>query len=231
VIVYVNGDSHSAGAEAVNKHAFACDDPLYYSLGRQPHPDNLAVSYGCYIANALNAILDCDAEAASSNTRIIRSTKEYLETNTPDLVIIGWSTWEREEWVHNGIPWQINVGGIGDDWPDEIVDRYKDWVLTVDWATATKKAHDDIYQLHLELNERNIPHYFFNCYSDFHTMPKLDWHDCYLEPYNTEMTYWKWLTNQGHKSNDWFHFGADAHRKWAEFLLPKVISILEESRV
>ena len=72
MILYVNGDSHSAGAEAVNDYCFAEDDPFYYALGRIPHPDNERASYGCNIANELFAILHCDAESASSNSRIIR---------------------------------------------------------------------------------------------------------------------------------------------------------------
>ena len=95
MILYVNGDSHSAGAEAINEFGFAEDDRLYYGLGRQPHPDNLRVSYGCNIANELYAILHCDAESASSNSRILRTTRQYLKDFIPDAVIIGWSTWER----------------------------------------------------------------------------------------------------------------------------------------
>ena len=45
MILYVNGDSHTAGAEAVNSHAFAEDDPALYHLGRLPHPENLEVSW------------------------------------------------------------------------------------------------------------------------------------------------------------------------------------------
>ena len=40
MILYVNGDSHAAAAEAVNPHAWAMDDGLFYGLGRMPHPDN-----------------------------------------------------------------------------------------------------------------------------------------------------------------------------------------------
>ena len=43
MMLYVNGDSHTAGAEAVNSHAFAEDDPDLFYLGRAPHPENLAV--------------------------------------------------------------------------------------------------------------------------------------------------------------------------------------------
>ena len=97
MILYVNGDSHTAGAEAANPHAFANDDPRYNYLGRLPHPDNLLVSFGNILAKNLSAELYCDAESASSNDRIIRTTRHYLRTNQPDLIVIGWSTWEREE--------------------------------------------------------------------------------------------------------------------------------------
>jgi hypothetical protein len=103
VILYVNGDSHSAGAEAVNTYSFAQDDSLYWNMDREPHPDNLRVSYGCELANMLGAILQCDAESASSNDRIIRTTYKALDIVKPELVIIGWSTWEREEWWHQGL--------------------------------------------------------------------------------------------------------------------------------
>ena len=46
MLLYVNGDSHTAAAEAVNPHAFAMDDPTLEHLRRLPHPENLAVSWG-----------------------------------------------------------------------------------------------------------------------------------------------------------------------------------------
>ena len=226
MILYVNGDSHSAGAEAVNSYCFAEDDPFYYALGRIPHPDNERASYGCNVANELFAILHCDAESASSNTRIIRTTRKYLATTKPDFVIIGWSTWEREEWLQDGVYWQINAGGIGHDWPDAIKDRYQDYVVNLDWRKRTQEAHKQIYQFHTELLDTNIPHLFFNTFNDFQTQEPVDWHDSYIDPYDPNMTYWKWLTDQGFKSNSSYHFGADAHRKWAEFLLPHLTRLL-----
>jgi len=226
LILYVNGDSHSAGAEAVNDYCFAEDDPFYYALGRIPHPDNERASYGCNIANELFAILHCDAESASSNSRIIRTTRHYLENTTPDLVIIGWSTWEREEWLHNGAYWQVNAGGIGHDWPDLIKEQYKDYIANLDWTAKTKESHKLIHLFHTELLDLGIPHLFFNTYNDFHTEDPVCWHDSYVDPYNPDMTYWKWLTDQGFESNRSFHFRADAHRKWAEFLLPRLTSLL-----
>ena len=49
--IYINGDSHTVAAEAVNPHAFAEDDPEIFDLGREPHPDNLAVSWGKQLAD------------------------------------------------------------------------------------------------------------------------------------------------------------------------------------
>ena len=220
MILYVNGDSHSAGAEAVNDYCFAEDDSLYRSLGRIPHPDNERVSYGCNIANELFAILYCDAESASSNARIIRTTRKYLETNNPDFVIIGWSTWEREEWLHNGVYWQINAGGVGSDWPNAIKEQYKEYILNLNWPEKTRAAHEQIHAFHTELLDLSIPHLFFNTYNDFHTQEPAYWHNSYIDPYNPNMTYYQWLTDQGFQSNPSYHFRADAHRKWAEFLLP-----------
>lgn len=226
MILYVNGDSHSAGAEAVVPYCFAEDDYLYRGLGRRPHPDNERASYGCLIANHLNAILHCDAESASSNSRIIRTTRDYLQEYTPDIIIIGWSTWEREEWLLNDRYWQVNAGGIGHDWPSEIKERYKKYIAQIDWNVYEQQAHNEIFAFHKELQEQNIKHLFFNCYSDFVNQPMVDWNDCYVEPYDPDMTYWKWLSDNGFKSNDAYHFRADAHRKWAEFLLPRLTRLL-----
>jgi hypothetical protein len=226
VILYVNGDSHSAGAEAVNEFCFAEDDSLYYALGRIPHPDNERVSYGCNIANKLNAVLHCDAESASSNSRIIRTTRDYLKTHRPDAIIIGWSTWEREEWFYNNVWWQVNAGGVGHDWPDLIKERYKEYILDLNWEEAEKNSHAQIRQFHIELQDLQIPHLFFNTYSFFSIPDKKSWGNNYLSPYDKKFTYWQWLTDNGFKSNINYHFGAEAHEKWADFLLPHLTSII-----
>ena len=235
MILYVNGDSHSAAAEAVNPHCFADDDPLYYALGRIPHPDNERVSYGCNIANELYAVLHCDAESASSNSRIIRTTRNYLKNEGhPDLVIIGWATWEREEWLHNNVYWQITGSGT-DNVPRELQEKYKTWVIETanNYASNELAQHESIWNFHLELKQQNIPHLFFNTYSYFghvvlNDLPKYDWGQNYLEPYNENFTYYYWLKNQGIKTvnPESYHFGPDAHKKWAEFLLPRLTQLL-----
>lgn len=230
MILYVNGDSHSAGAEAVNAHAFACDDPLYWALGRQPHPDNERASYGCQLANMMHAVLHCDAESASSNHRIIRTTWEYLDTQSPDFVVIGWSTWERKEFYDKAtdLNWQVNAGGVGEDWPAWLKDLYPQYVREIDWPYEMHSAHLKIHQFHVDLASRGIRHLFFNTYNHFdelHTGQKFDWNNCYVDPYNPTGTYYAWCIQNGFKPvrPDSYHFGPDAHAAWAEFLYNQIV--------
>jgi hypothetical protein len=234
MILYVNGDSHSAGAEAVNSYAFAEDDHLYRALGRQPHPDNLRVSYGCELANLMGAVLECDAESASSNARIVRTTYEHLvgvqgmfNGRKPDLVVIGWSTWEREEWwdPETKTYWQVNAGGIGHDWPDSIKLPYKDYIANIDFKQAMQQAQNKIFELHQDLQTKKINHLFFNCFEPLSGVGQCDWQGCYLEPYNPDFTYYNWLRARGFKTvnPDSYHFGPDAHYAWAEFLYQQLV--------
>jgi len=239
LILYVNGDSHSAGAEAVNSFCFAEDDPLYYGLGRRPHPDNERASYGCLLANHLYAILHCDAESASSNDRIMRTTLEYLETEKPDLVVIGWATWEREEWLHEGTYYQVTASGW-DTVPAEFAERYRNWVIEQGSSDAINRrtidAHNKIYQFHQLLNERGIRHLFFSTFHSFANIKNLqhlgaeeyDWNGSYLMPYTDSMTYYNYLTSQGFPTvgPKSYHLGWQAHEAWADFLLPTVNELL-----
>ena len=234
MILYVNGDSNSAAAEAITPFGFAEDDPNYKHLGRAPHPDNLVVSYGKLLADMLCAELECEAESASSNHRIIRTTKNRLFTNLfvdvvgdPAMVLIGWSTWEREEWWHEGTGkyWQVNAGGIGHDWPDEIKGRYRHYIANLDYDKCVRRAHDEIYELHLDLKLLNIPHLFFNCFEPFTNVTPVDWDHSYLEPYNPKFTFYNWLRAHGHQTvyPGSYHFGAAAHADWADLLHQYVV--------
>jgi hypothetical protein len=229
MILYVNGDSHSAAAEAVNNYAFAEDDTAHWQLGRRPHPDNLAVSYGQHLANQLNATLHCDAESASSNSRIERTTKNYLrDYGKPDLILIGWSTWEREEWWDHEAQryWQVNAGGIGHDWPEFIKSKYKDYIRRVDYQSCVSKWHHKVHEFHLHLENRGVPHLFFNTFSPFNNVLQYtDWGTSYIDPYNPNLTYINWLKLQGFDTvnPNSYHFGADAHQAWAEFLIQTII--------
>lgn len=232
MILYVNGDSHSAGAEIANTHCFAKDDPLYWALDRQPHPDNLKLSYGAELANMLFAVLECDAESAASNDRIVRTLHKYLSNfpnnSKPDLIVIGWSTWEREEWLYKGTYYQVTASGT-DQVPVDLRNRYKQWVIDQSDPNICigkiNEVHKKIWELHNDLDNRKIPHVFFNTYSDFHLIkkfgaPEYDWGMSYISPYDINGTYYNWLLQKGFKTvnPNSYHFGHDAHCAWAEFL-------------
>jgi len=225
MILYVNGDSHAAAAEAVNPHAFAEDDPKLAHLKRLPHPDNLAVSWGKILSDLFKAIFICHAESASSNTRILRTTRAWVEQNKHEwhraFIVIGWSTWEREEWLHNGTYYQVGSSGI-DDVPAELQEKYRNFVIGTDWRFKTEQAHKEIWELHQELSEKGIKHFFFNCNNDFSKITeRQDWAGCYLDPYDPGMTYHSLLKTSGHDtvSTDSWHYDQHAHSWWARYVL------------
>ena len=230
MMLYVNGDSHTAGAEAVNSHAFAEDDPELFYLGRAPHPENLAVSWGKLLSLALSTGFRCDAESASSNSRIIRTTREWLFGNGAghhdQLVIIQWSTWEREEWEYNGITYQVNGSGI-DHIPAEAAERYRNYVIGLDWRQKTVEAHNDIWAFHQELVAQNIHHIFFNGNNDFSSITdQKDWGLNYIGPYDPASTYHAQLQAAGIETvmPDSYHYGRNGHSWWFKYLLDYLIS-------
>jgi len=197
--LYVNGDSHSAGHDAGGP----------------------AFSYGQHIADALSAEFICGAVSASSNDSIIARTVEYLENNTPDCIVIGWSTWERETWQHNDAIYYITASGT-DSVPSELKSKYKQWVIdsvTPEFQHRKEEEnHIKIWQLHQLLKSKNIPHLFFNCYSHFYYVTS------YIDPYDRNSTYYFWLEQHGYTPANpkFYHYGPDAHLAWAEFLLPHI---------
>lgn len=230
MILYVNGDSHTAAAEAVNSYAFAEDDGRLAHLGRLPHPDNLEVSWGRLLADTLKARFNCEAESASSNDRILRTARAWVDANQHEwyrtLIIIQWSTWEREEWEHAGIYYQVNASGT-DHVPQELQEKYRNYIVGLDWKTKTQDAHEKIWAFHQELKQKKIPHIFFNGNSDFSQIAeKKDWGANYIGPYDPDQTFNAVLRQKGHETvapNSW-HFGKTAHSFWAHFMLKYCIN-------
>lgn len=224
MILYVNGDSHTAAAEAVNSYAFAEDDPKLEYLRRLPHPDNLAVSWGRLLSENLKAVFHCDAESAASNDRIMRTTRQWMQDHAKDLnrtlMIIQWSTWEREEWLHQGTYYQVNASGI-DDVPEDLRTRYKEFIANVDWNTKTTFWHQKIWELHQELESMNVPHVFFNGDSDFSKVSdRQDWGSSYVGPYDPKQTFSAMLKQKYDTvAPNSYHFGQAAHRFFARFML------------
>jgi len=215
LILYVNGDSHSLGVDA----------------------GGIPFSYGKHLSDRLNATFICHAYAGGSNDRIIRTTKNYLKNNTPNLIIIGWSTWDREEWFYDNQYYQINSSGHS-KLPQELVQKYKQWVIDEPSTRfdAECRNHQKIWDLHLELSNKEIPHVFFNTYQYFfntvaYQRPKFDWGTNFINPYTEEFTYYYWLQHQKFKtvSLENYHYGADAQKAWADFLVPYLTTVLKDS--
>ena len=229
MILFVNGDSHAAAAEAVNPYAFSEDDPALAPLGRTPHPANLAVSWGRRLSETLKAGFHCAAESASSNARILRTTRDWLRqqvTYDDLLVIIQWSTWEREEWLHEGVYYQVGASGI-DDVPPALQEKYRNFVIGTDWEIKTQQAHNEIWAFHQELADQGIKHIFFNGNNDFSQITdQHDWSTSYIGPYDPGSTYDAIIHARGIDTvapNSW-HFGPDGHAVFHRFLLNHIMS-------
>jgi len=244
MILYTNGCSHVAAGEAANTCCFAEDDSKYFYLKRKPHPDNLAVSFSRRLADLLKARLYCDAESAASNDRILRTTREFLTGHYKEkvkedvFVLIGWTTWEREEWLHEGEYYQVNSSGT-DRVPRELHDRYKQWIVesASKWLQHQAKWHQKVWDLHCELKEQNIKHLFFNSFMAFSLIDqnRKDWGINYLDPYVESRTYWNILKDKGFKCRPGpaadaggGHYMADGHQSWAHHLLPHLTKVLSE---
>ena len=224
MILYVNGCSHTAAAEAVVSDVFAIDDGKA-GIDRRPHPKNLAASYATVVANNLAATLVCDAQSGGSNPRIIRTTKKWINNNRDKLsdtvIVLQWTTWEREEWFHKGTWYQVNASGI--DWvPNELQQRYKEYIVNIDWKVKTQQAHEDIWNLHQELVDQKIRHVFFSGHSTFSDIQnQCNWGRYYMDPYIREGSYHNWLVQNGgtYANPKSYHFDAKSHRLWAQHLL------------
>lgn len=224
MILYANGCSHTAAAEAVIPAAFAEDDGKV-GINRRPHPTNLAASWCTKLAEKLNAKLICEAESGSSNDRILRTTQSWIDSNPEKLsqtfVVIQWTTWEREEWLHDNAWYQVNASGK--DWvPAELQTRYKEYVANHDYWAKTKEWHEKTWALHNQLIGRGIPHLFYNGWSTFSDIQeKHDFGRYYLGPYDRDLSYNSVLINNNFKwvTPNHYHFGADGHCFWADYLL------------
>jgi len=228
MILYTNGDSHTAAAECVNNHAFAEDDLKYFTMGRATHPDNLERSWSKLLSQRLSCGLKCDAESASSNDRIMRTTRQWLEQQAKDinrsLYVIQWSTWEREEWMIDDVLYQVNASGT-DHIPASHRDDYKNYVSNINWQQKTRDAHEEIWNFHQELEELGVKHIFFNGNNDFSKIElQKDWGISYIGPYDPASTYDAIVSQKCETvSPTSYHYGVDGHRVWAQFLTKYIV--------
>ena len=219
MILYVNGDSHSYGHDA--------GGPEF--------------CYGKILADRLGAALHLDATVGASNAKIMRTTRDYLKTNSPDAIIIGWSTWERTEWLYDNEYYQFTGGSqIRPYWPEEVKEQYKKFVIdrSNNFLNNASQAHIEIWNFYNEMKSYNIPFVFFNCYANFkhvvaYGMPEFEWGSEFIGPYDENFTYYFWLEKQGYhpSRSEFYHYGADGQAAWADFLYPYLTAELESSKL
>jgi hypothetical protein len=98
MMLYVNGDSHTTAAEAVNQYIVAGEDQRLIHLGKLPHPENLAASWGKMLSLSLKMAFCCGACSDNTVDKIIEDTKKYIkEKGSADLVIIQWPATAEDE--------------------------------------------------------------------------------------------------------------------------------------
>lgn len=202
-----NGDSNVAGCEL--------EDPEQESMA--------AWISKHHCANYVNLAVD-----GASNDRIYDSTMTYLQTTRPDFVMIGWTEHGREQWYLEGQMYEINHLEVGARVPEQYRRRYQFWKHHIQYDNDWHRVmgyywHNKIYNLHMFLREKQIPHYFFNAFFAFQIpeQQQLDWHENFYRPYFQNCTYIDWCKQRGFSeiTPGWFHYDAAAHKSWAEELI------------
>ena len=157
----------------------------------------------------------------------MRTTQKWLaqNPNSEKLVIIQWSTWEREEWEYDDIVYQVNGSGI-DRVPVQAQERYRNYIIGLNWQQKTQEAHDQIWSFHQQLKEKSIPHVFFNGNNDFSKIQnRYDWGQNYIGPYDHNSTYNSLIRAAGIDTvspKSW-HFGKDGHAWWFRYMLNYIV--------
>lgn len=205
--LYVNGDSHSAGVSL-------------------PSP---TASFASIVAQHFGLKLVNQSLPGGSNQRTIRITQDWIRTTQEKyFVLIGWTSWEREEWPYRGDFFQANSSA--DTFGDLDLDqRYRHWVNSLNENVIPRLGqewHENIWQFHKKLQDRQIPHLFFNCFYDFFVDSKQhrEWNNCFFHPYENNWSYWHHLKSLGYNtvSDVDLHFDAAGHRAWADQLIDHI---------
>jgi hypothetical protein len=202
--LYVNGDSNSAG-----------------------HGTTWVKKLGNYF----NFEIENHALGGGSNPRILRTTFDFLNQKKSCIqdyfFVIGWTSWEREEWLFENQYYQVNASGTNIV-PTGLQQRYKDWICDsnlISQVTKSKSLHNEIFNLHKKLLESNIKHLFFNALMPFQHEVKSNpdtrsnWGINYIAPYDNDLSYYWYLKKQGFVPDGGNHYDTTAQECWADFLI------------
>lgn len=223
--LWVNGDSHTAGSYSPN----TVSDPFAKQIAQRLDLEyvNLALPGG-------------------SNQRIIRTTVDALSELDPaeTVLLIGWSSWERTEWYWNNA-WHAICGDPGYELPEfaharwqqhaeHYRNQFTDKISDHDMWTKSKEQEHAIWVFHRLLHNLGYKFLFFlGCSNTFRwesthdSTSKLPWlQDTWAHDPYQPTGFSEFCEARGHKKDDLWHFGQDAHTEWADYLVGMIESKL-----
>ena len=216
--LYVNGDSHVAGAYL---------DKMY-------QPD---ISFAGQLAKKHNVNYVNDALAGGSNDRIIRTSKQYLKDADPltTAVFIVWSTFERTEWFYENKWHQICGQPLYEPNSNQKLNQMWKEYTNAFWQDTNEKnsifylsraieTQYKIKEFSVWLTLKGFKHLFCHAHSSFFykkTGFEIEWNDdIWLcnKPYDISVTFCSKVTDLGHEPDKCWHFDAKAHKDYADYI-------------
>jgi hypothetical protein len=239
-ILYVNGCSHSAGAEISKPNS-------------QRDPMDLELSFGGQLAKKYKLIHHNDAIPGQGNDAIlsqtIHSVLELLDIFDPEeiLVVIGWAGYDRINFVYDNIWYCFCTGGGNPNVSqNKIVEQaYNNWIMTTDPKNNLNKFLVTYISMVNFLEKHKIQYCMFNGSSPVVTKPENNLihkaagnkptikifnhivnNENFLGRDNSKLGYYEFLSenyNPFANGRKW-HFGPDAHSAWATVLENFILS-------
>jgi hypothetical protein len=239
-LLYVNGCSHSCGAE------------ISY-VGSCRVPEDLTNSWAGQLASRFNLEHVNSAISGQDNLAILSSSIHSI-LNLLDrcpaediLVIIGWSGLERDHFIYDDVLYRFVPGcetlPYFKAWPNIVQTAFYNYILGTDLDSSNYNKFSLIYYAMTNfLKLHNIDYYYFNALHAVNYPNKNLLHEVdnqlptvkifeniqndtnYLEPMNWEMTYYNYMRirHDGHIDGRNHHFLADAQSEWADILAAKM---------
>lgn len=218
---FAMGDSNMIGANT---------NPLHRNYG--PRADN----FFNIVANHFDFKFDCMAKNGASNDHIMRITEQWINNtdcdNKEKFVFIGWSTWERQEYLIDNQYYDIdgwlinNAQGLPAQLQQHMLEMKKQIDSNPDYMDEQAMIWAErIHYFAQSLEARGIGYLFWNAYMKLLKpipVDKFVFDHRYVLPYTdcfNQYFYLKQVRNCKPIDNDPYHFDADGHRKWAEFLI------------
>ena len=111
-MIYVNGDGFAAASYANSTYSWASQDPDLFLNGQTVHPKNMDASFAKMLSNALHQPLRLEAWERNSQHKILRETRDFIEKNQVDWMVITWPGFFRDEMEHEGVSYQFDFNKI-----------------------------------------------------------------------------------------------------------------------